>query len=159
MLLYIISNPLVYHRLTAEINNAQSAGALSAVATNEEARQLPYLQACIKEGIRVFPPITALRGRVTPSEGDTLNGITVPGGVEIGVNMRGILCDRAAFGVDSKLFRPERWLEADAGQLRKMDRVLELAFNWGLTRCLGINLATSMMNKFLVEVSWKPLIF
>ena len=30
-----------------------------------------------------------------------------------------------------KIFRPERWLEADPEHLRKMGRVHELVFNWG----------------------------
>ena len=53
---------------------------------------------------------------------------------------------------DPKIFRPERWLEADPEHLRNMERVHELVFNWGFTRCLGIRLASTMTSKFFVEV-------
>ncbi len=33
-----------------------------------------------------------------------------------------------------------------------MERVHELVFNWGFTRCLGIKLASTMTSKFFVEV-------
>lgn len=158
-LLYIISNPLIYSRLHAEIDAAVAANTISPMVSDEEARKLPYLQACIREGIRIFPPITALRERVTPPEGDTFQGHFIPGGVNIGLNMRGLLQDEA-FGPDAKVFRPERWLESDPKKMREMERVHELVFNWGFTRCLGIQLATSVASKFFVEVSFhsaKPL--
>jgi cytochrome P450 len=122
---------------------------------DKEVRKLPYLQACIKEGIRIFPPITALRERVTPSEGDTLQGHFIPGGVNIGLNMRGLLLNEV-FGPDARVFRPERWLESDPKKLRDMERVHELVFNWGFTRCLGVQLASAVASKFFVEVSWVP---
>ena len=53
---------------------------------------------------------------------------------------------------DPKIFRPERWLEAEPEHLRNMERVHELVFNWGFTRCLGIRLASTMIGKFFVEV-------
>ncbi|KAI9783035.1 MAG: hypothetical protein M1816_001612 [Peltula sp. TS41687] len=151
-LLYIISNPLIYARLQAEIDAAVATGSISSMVRNGEARKLLYLQACIKEGIRIFPPITALRERVTPPEGDTIRGHYIPGGVNIGLNMRGLLLNEV-FGPDPEVFRPERWLDSDPDKLQDMERVHELVFNWGYTRCLGIHLATTMISKFFVEVS------
>ncbi|KAF7933511.1 uncharacterized protein EAE98_003220 [Botrytis deweyae] len=96
----------------------------------------------------LFPPVTALRQRVTPPEGDLLGGIHVPSGVDIG----GLLRHEATFGIDADMFRPERWLESTQPQLRQMERVHELLFNMGTTRCLGINLAMMMMHKLFAEV-------
>ena len=125
---------------------------MSDTIQNDEAiRELPYLQACIKEGLRVFPPIAALRERVTPPEGDIINGHHVPGGVNIGLNMRGVLLNDI-FGLDADVFRPERWLEVTPEKLNEMKGVQELVFGFGFTRCLGINIATMNLNKTLVEV-------
>lgn len=100
----------------------------------------------------MFPPITALRERVVPAQGDTLCRHHVPAGTNIGLNLPGLLRNEV-FGADPDIFRPERWIEADAEQLRRMTKVHELVFNWGDTRCLGINLASMVTRKFFIEVS------
>ncbi|XRM37641.1 hypothetical protein ABZX51_001103 [Aspergillus tubingensis] len=148
LLLHIITNPLVYKRLTDEIRNAATT---TPIITERETKSLPYLQACILEGLRIFPPITALRERVVPLGGDTLNGVYIPEGTNIGLNLPGLLRNEV-FGPDVDVFRPERWLEATPEQRQRMDRVHELMFNWGSTRCLGIRLAVMMMGKVVVEV-------
>lgn len=154
ILLNIITNPSVYAKLQREIDDAIVRGTVSSPIRNEEAvRLLPYLQACIKEGLRVFPPITALRERVTPPEGDIINGHHVPGGVNIGLNMRGVLLSEV-FGPDPDIFRPERWLDQDLENLKKMEKVHELVFGYGFTRCLGIAIATMNLNKVFVEVCY-----
>ncbi|KAI0977109.1 putative benzoate 4-monooxygenase cytochrome P450 [Xylaria arbuscula] len=150
LLLHVISNPLVYLRLRDEVFEAQRRGAISDPVRELELPHLPYLQACIKEGLRIFPPITALRERVVPPEGDTI-GSFIPGGTNIGLNLPGLLT-HSTFGLDATVFRPERWLDATPDQLRKMERIHELVFNWGFTRCLGIRMAYLVIGKFFVEV-------
>lgn len=61
------------------------------------------------------------------------------------------------FGPDPDVFRPERWLEAGSTNLAQMERVHELVFGHGATRCLGIRIATMTLNKVFVEV-WIKLI-
>ena len=152
ILLHIITNPLVYNRVVCEIDTHIANNMISSPALEDEVRKLPYLQACIREGLRIFPPITYLRERVTPPEGDTINGMPVPGGVNVGFNLPGLLLNQA-FAPDPRVFRPERWLVAEPGQLREMERVMELVFGWGPTRCLGIRMANANQSKFFVEVS------
>ena len=151
-LLHIIINPTVYIRLQSEIDMAVNRGFVSATIRSYEAvRKLPYLQACIKEGLRVFPLIIALRERVTFFEGDTINGHHISGDVNIGLNMRGLMLD-SVFGSDPDVFRLERWLESTPEHLRQMEKVQELVFGYGFIRCLGISIATMNLNKVLVEV-------
>ena len=71
-------------RLRAEIDEAVGNGSISSPIEDSEARTLLYLQACIKEGLRMFPPVTSLFPKVVPPEGDTINGVFLPGGTEIG---------------------------------------------------------------------------
>lgn len=59
-------------------------GCISNPIQDSEAKALPYLQACIKEGLRLHPPTTALLNKTVPTEGDHLNGVFLPGGTEIG---------------------------------------------------------------------------
>ena len=60
------------------------SGTISSPIKDSEAKALPYLQACIKEGLRLFPPTSALLSKRVPPGGDTLNGVFLPGGTDIG---------------------------------------------------------------------------
>jgi cytochrome P450 len=46
-----------------------------------ELEKLPYLNAIIRESLRMFPPFGSPAGRVCPPEGRTVNGHFIPGGV------------------------------------------------------------------------------
>jgi cytochrome P450 len=149
----IISNARVYRKLQAEIDHLTSIGSISTPITDAEARRMPYLQACIKEGLRRYPPITQLRERMSPVEGDVYNGRHIPPGTFVGINAWGLQLN-PVFGNDAEVFRPERWMEADAQKLKEMNQVQELIFGYGNTRCLGIPIALMNLNKTIVEVSY-----
>lgn len=83
-MLFLITNPSVLAKLRSEIDSAIRDNRISSPITDAEARNLPYLQACIKEGLRIWPPITGLMEKVVPPEGDVVNGMFVPGGTQIG---------------------------------------------------------------------------
>lgn len=151
ILLAIISNPRVYSRLVREIDDAIAAGKVSSPIRDDEARKLPYLQAVIKEGLRRFSPITQLRERVVPPQGDSFNGQFIPGGTFIGINSWTIQCN-PIYGEDPEVFRPERWLIDDEERLRQMTYNHELIFGWGTTRCLGVPIALMNLNKLFVEL-------
>ena len=117
-----------------------------------EAKKLPYLQACIFEGLRKFPPLSQLRERLMPPEGDIINGHRIPGGTFIGLNVWGSQLDKV-FGKDPEVFRPDRWLIKDEGRLHAMHETLELIFGHGSTKCLGMPMAMMELNKVIFEVS------
>jgi len=81
-LLSVITNPQIYTRLQSECLSADIP--LSSIIPNACALQLPYLQACIKEALRHYPPATGLLPRVVGPKGDTHNGIYLPPGTEVG---------------------------------------------------------------------------
>lgn len=59
-------------------------GSISSPIQDPEARALPYLQVCIKEGLKMFPFVTGILNKVVPSEGDTFSGVFLPGGTNVG---------------------------------------------------------------------------
>ncbi|KLU81408.1 hypothetical protein MAPG_00498 [Magnaporthiopsis poae ATCC 64411] len=68
-MLYMLSSPTVYGRLAAEVRawaaekqQQQGPSCSSLPATNAECLALPYLQAVIKEGMRMHPPVAGLMG-------------------------------------------------------------------------------------------------
>lgn len=52
---HLMHTPAAYEKLQAEIDHAFEDGRLSEIPTFQEASKLPYLDACIKEGLRVYP--------------------------------------------------------------------------------------------------------
>ncbi|KAF2106490.1 putative benzoate 4-monooxygenase cytochrome P450 [Lophiotrema nucula] len=154
--LAIISNPLVYRKLQVEIDTCIADGQVSSPIKDSEARKMPYLQACIYEGLRCHPPLVLPRERVVPPEGDIICGYKIPAGTFVGVNVW-TSQRHDIFGEDPEVFRPERWLEASDEQLRAMKKTWELIFGHGTTKCLGQQVALMTMNKFFPEVSWNHL--
>lgn len=68
-------------QLRSELNEADAVGKLSSPIKYNEAQALPYLQACIKEGLRMHPATGLPLARVVPPEGATVAGTFFPGGV------------------------------------------------------------------------------
>ena len=125
------------------------------VIKDSEAKRLPYLQACIMEDLGMWPPLTGLASKVAPPQGETVNGIFIPGGVEVAFNPLMTMRRKDVFGDDAKIFRPERWIEADATTRHKYERTAELVFGSGRFGCLGKNIAMIELNKIFVEVGFK----
>lgn len=78
IILYIATSPAVYVKLRNELdeNDGLFDGSL---ITSMNSRKLPYLQACIKEGLRIWPPLQALNSKLSPPGGETVNGVYIPG--------------------------------------------------------------------------------
>lgn len=66
----------------------------------------------IYEGMRMQIPFSGLLMKEVPPEGDTINGMFVPGGTRIAHDTLAMQRSAAMFGNDATVFRPERWLEA-----------------------------------------------
>ncbi|KAI0380126.1 cytochrome P450 [Hypomontagnella monticulosa] len=151
-LLLLVSNPIAYSKLKSEIDDGIREGKISSPITDAESRQLPYLQAVIKEGLRAFPVVTATFFKKVPQGGDHISGFYVPEGTEIGHNVFGIMRAKKYWGEDADVFRPERWLEADEKTFEMMAGVLETLWGAGRYKCLGRTIAQMELNKVFVEL-------
>ena len=148
-MLHIITNPPVLSSLMTELTNAP----ISDPIKDSEARALPYLQAVIKEGLRIHPPVTGLMLKDVPRGGDTVNGFFVPPDTKIGYCAFGLFLDPKIWGDDARMFRPERWLEGTPEDIRRKEANLELVFGHGRWQCLGKSVAQVELNKVFVQVS------
>lgn len=153
MMLSLLSNPLAYRKLQAEIDEGIRSGKISSPVTDMEARQLPYLQAAIKEGLRIKAPAAGPLFKTVPPEGDMIDGKFIPGGTQIGTSPFSIYQSKKVFGDDASLFLPERWIEASTAQSTTMSGVVDLVFSVGKWGCLGKPVALMELNKVFVEVS------
>lgn len=155
--LFIITQPKVYAALQYEIDKAEQDGLLSKpIIQDVEARNLPYLQACIKEGLRMWPPVMGLMQKKVPLGGEMVNGNFIPGGTNIGYCAWGVHRNKEVFGEDADIFRPERWLGVDEERLIEMHRVADLVFGSGRYGCLGKPVALFELGKALAEVCRTP---
>lgn len=157
-LLHIITNPRVYTKLQREIDDAVRDGKApsSGLIAHAQARQLPYLQATIREALRVWPPVTNIFSRDVPPGGDTVKvdgkEVFLPGGACIGYSALGMHHSPEIYGSDAKVFRPERWFESDEEKLAAMLRTNELIFGYGKFQCLGKSVAQIEIGKIIFEL-------
>jgi cytochrome P450 len=80
LLWYLHANPNVFSTLTIEIRNAFKS--IDDI-TLQRCTELPYLQACIEEGLRMHNPVMIGLPRVTPPKGMIIDGKFVPGQVRV----------------------------------------------------------------------------
>ena len=153
-ILHLITSPRVLTRLLSELDAANiTTRPWDQIISDSEARSLPYLQAVIKEGLRIFPPAVRLVSKNVPAAtGDTYAGVYLPPGTKVGFCEWGIMRNASVWGDDAEEFRPERWLGIDAEKLREMETTLELVFGSERWQCLGRNVALMELNKVFVEL-------
>ncbi|CCF33857.1 benzoate 4-monooxygenase cytochrome P450 [Colletotrichum higginsianum] len=149
---HLLWNPSTYESLEKEIMTANSDGAISEPITNAEAQKLPFLQAVIYEALRVHPPFTGLLMKKVGSEGDVYEGTFLPPGTRVGHDTWSVTHDKQLFGEDADMFRPERWLEADAATVREWKKQTELVFGAGRWQCAGKAVALIELNKVFVAL-------
>lgn len=157
-MLYIATNSLVYRSLQKEVDDAVAEGKVTkdSVILDAAARQLPYLNAVIWEGLRKTPPLFGPQTKVAPPEGETVNGIFFPPGCEVAICSHAVTHRKDIFGEDVNVFRPQRWLEVDGETRSKFERTTELVFGSGRFGCLGRNIAWIELRKVLFEVCSDP---
>jgi cytochrome P450 len=152
-MLYLLTNPVAFAKLRGEIDQAVKSGNVTVpIISYSMGMQMPYLQACIKEGLRMWQPLNGIQTKVAPPEGATVNGVYIPGGTQVGWSSHSMMKRRDIFGDDVDHFRPERWLDGDPETIKKYERAWEITFGAGRFTCLGKNIALMELTKVLFEV-------
>ncbi|KAF5672609.1 cytochrome P450 monooxygenase [Fusarium circinatum] len=145
---FLLENPLTMIRLKKELLSLDYDGIKEKVVSYKSARAVPYLDAVIRESMRMHPGVGMLLERYVPDTGLQLpDGSFVPGGTAVGLNPYIIGRNKGIWGDDADEFRPERWLqksgeddEAFQQRLRQMNGA-DLTFGGGSRICIGRNLA------------------
>lgn len=96
-----------------------------------EVRNLPYLDACVQEGIRMHPPFALPFERVVPKGGVEILGHFLPAGTVVGGSPYVVNRHKGTFGDDAEFWRPERWLEqGDEHKHRLEQSMLTVCFQF-----------------------------
>ncbi|KAI1502492.1 cytochrome P450 [Biscogniauxia marginata] len=152
IIMYTMTTPRVYSRLKHEIRECLDRDEASSPITFEQAQKLPYLQAVFLEGFRLNAPVICGHYKLVPPEGDTLEGLFLPGGTAIGHNTYAMMRRKDIFGEDVNLFRPERFLECDEDKRIEMERTIDIVFGGGRWMCAGKAIAIMELNKVTFEL-------
>ncbi|KAH7082035.1 cytochrome P450 [Paraphoma chrysanthemicola] len=131
------------HALTTLVAELDAKYCSSEDISPQSVHELPYLVACVEEGLRMFPPAPHGPGRVSP--GAEVSGYYVPKGTEVSSHPVAMNRNPEHFH-DPDKFLPERWLEKtdhlDASQ----------PFLIGPRACIGRNLANLEMRLLVAKL-------
>ncbi|CDU25978.1 related to Benzoate 4-monooxygenase [Sporisorium scitamineum] len=150
---YLLDNPTCYAKLREEINEAVESGNLATPVKYAKGSQLEYLQACIKEALRLSPPISMDLPRYVPQGGAIIgnNPHPIPTGTTVGISPYVLHRNTQAFGADAEIFRPERWLEGGEEGRKAMER-FNMTFGGGSRACIGKNISLMELSKIIPEI-------
>ena len=115
--------------------------------TGDATAKLPYLQAVIDEGLRMYPPVAFGLPRVSP--GTTVSGHWVPPGTSVSTHPWATQHD-PRYWHDPDTFLPERWIGEGFGDRKEASN----PFSIGPRACLGINLAYLELRIILAKMVW-----
>lgn len=98
-------------------------------------KSLPFLDACVQEVLRLFPPIWGFPRCCVNS--DRIRDVEIPGGSEVWVSPF-VTQRHPDLWADPNEFKPERWLETPEAELEKG---AFFPFGAGARQCIGANFA------------------
>ncbi|KAF1821708.1 cytochrome P450 [Dissoconium aciculare CBS 342.82] len=134
---FLLRNPSKLARLTQEIRSAfTSINDLSL----DPLRRLPYLQAVINEGLRMYPPVPIALHRVIPAGGALIAGDHLPAGTTVGIHHLATYRSSLRWTRPYE-FVPERFEKDAPEEFRHDDLSSFEPFSIGPRGCIGKNLA------------------
>jgi cytochrome P450 len=140
LIVTLVSHPEIQQKARQEVLDKASNE-----LTYDSLKELTFLDALIKEGMRMFPPIPVMNGRY--AKNDTVIGnVRVPAGTFIELNHISMAHDPKIWG-DPTAIRPERWFPEN---LTKEQRNAWTPFSGGPRICIGMNFSLLEQKLFLV---------
>jgi len=144
---YFLRNPLIFNRLRDEVDAYFPSGEEPLDFTRMV--NMPYLNACINEALRLLPPVMSGSPRyVNPGSGGMMVGpYFIPEGSQIFNHTYTLQRDPRHFSPLPNTFWPDRWLpEQDRQKIPSheefiLDPTAFQPFSFGPASCVGKNLA------------------
>ena len=135
MIQLLWSNPAALARAREEVRSVAGAGI---AVTPEQMGQLPYLEACIQETMRLKPVAPVIFFQAIRDT--TIGDIRVPAGTTVAAVMRKDSLDPQLVP-DAASFVPERWLAGDGAAPANPAKHTSMPFGGGARICPGRYLA------------------
>ncbi|PHH87959.1 hypothetical protein CDD83_8173 [Cordyceps sp. RAO-2017] len=145
---YVLADPAVEKRLRQELHFVADA-LPEKLPRWTDLEKLPYLTACIKEGLRLSR-FFRRSPRISPDHEIQYKQWTIPKNTPVGMSICHMLMDPDVYP-DPHEFKPERWIgDVDARVHRNF-----VPFVRGSRNCLGLNLAWAEMY-IILGVLFRP---
>lgn len=149
LLMWLMRTPPAYAQLTREIRSTfVSASDMHFM----DLQELPYMNACINEGLRIFPPVPTGLTRTVPQDGDTVAGEFLPGGVTVSCHSWSATHSPNNFHRPDE-FIPDRWLDTD-GTFSNDNSDASQPFSLGPRGCIGKHLSYLELRLILGNLLW-----
>lgn len=145
---FLLRNPRCFEKVKDEIRTRfASEDEITLAATLED---LPYMNACLEEGLRMFPPAPIGFLRKIQPEGDVVDGHAVPGGTSVSVSAWCASHSSDNFE-DPDSFIPERWLD---DKFKTGQGLASRPFSLGPRGCIGKDLSYVEQRLTLARLIW-----
>ncbi|KAE9368678.1 fusicoccadiene C-8 hydroxylase [Stipitochalara longipes BDJ] len=146
LIVHILSDPEIHSKLSEELREAVKKNSNEQL-TAHALQQLPYLQACIKEGLRLSTAALHRLPRVSPDTELFYKDWVIPRGTPVGMQFFEMHLDPEVYPEPSK-FQPDRWLG---------DVTPQMIRNWvpfakGSRDCLASALAHAEISMVLAAI-------
>ena len=142
----LLRKPEVLAKATEELDSVIGHGRL---VTEQDIPNLPYLEAIVKETMRLHPVTPLLAPRLSREDAST-GSYDIPAGTLVFVNVWAIGRDPAVWGCDAEEFRPERFVGSGV-DVKGQDLEL-LPFGSGRRMCPGYVLGLKMVQVTLANL-------
>ncbi|KAG5674551.1 hypothetical protein PVAND_004509 [Polypedilum vanderplanki] len=120
--------------------------------TPDTLENIPYLRACIKETLRMYPVVLG-NGRSLQSDA-IICGYNIPKGTHV-IFPHYVLSNKENYFPDPDKFIPERWIKNGKDSQKDIHRFVSLPFGYGRRTCLGRRFAEAEMVILLSKASSK----
>ncbi|KAI0130193.1 cytochrome P450 [Xylariales sp. AK1849] len=148
---HLCRNPRVYEKLVNEIRTVfRTSDEISVGPLGE----MQYLNAVLREGLRIYIPGGGGMTRIVPPEGAEICGEYVTGGTYVTMNHYPAYLSSSNFA-SPKEFIPERWINTDDPPFTSDKREVHEPFSYGPRNCLGKNLAWLELRLLLTKTLWQ----
>ncbi|XP_047984012.1 cytochrome P450 4V2-like isoform X2 [Leguminivora glycinivorella] len=137
-------HPQVQEKLHHELDDV--FGNSDRALTVEDLPNLKYLEAVIKETLRLYPPVP-LTAREVTNDVKLPSGITVVNGVSVVLDIWAMHHNPTFWGADTEQFQPERFLEGPLKHPLQFQ-----PFSLPMRNCLGYNYAMMSMKTMLANM-------
>ncbi|XP_059143734.1 cytochrome P450 27C1-like isoform X2 [Physella acuta] len=143
-LFYLLSkNESVQQRLINEVDNILG----KRQPTSADLQNLTFLKACVKETLRLFPPIP-MNARTT-TEDTSVGGYFIPKDTILMMNLYVMSRDEKIFP-DPDEFKPERWLRGSEESTAPAFSLIP--FGFGTRSCVGRRIAETQIYLATVQI-------
>ncbi|KAF2011419.1 putative cytochrome P450 [Aaosphaeria arxii CBS 175.79] len=158
---HVLANPSILQSLKAELDKAAAERGVAKgdFLTSKTVESLPYLQAVLKEALRMGTSVSGRLPRRHPTETlsytDQTNKrtYTFPPNTTISMSLRDTHFDPEIFP-DPNTFNPDRWLIGSREELAWREKHM-VAFGKGVRQCVGLELAKQEILLGIANLFWQ----